>query len=108
MPSPAWEDLDDFLDPEEFAVPCVITFQAGGVRAINVIFDDPYVNAQAGEYSRDDRLPHATAKEADLVGVRRKDSCVIGGQVYDVMTGAKPDGTGLSVLELSLRVASES
>ena len=102
MPSPAWEDLDDFLDPEEFGVQAVITFQAGGTRTISVIFDDPYVNAKAGEYERDDNGPKAKGKETDMVGITRKDTVVIAGKTYGVLTSPQADGTGISVLELTL------
>lgn len=98
---PAWEELDQFFDADDFAVPAVISFRAGGTRNVNVIFDDPYVNAEAGGYERDDVRPKASGKLSDFSGVGRFDKITIDGTTYDVLTGPHPDGTGLGYLELA-------
>lgn len=117
MPSPSWEDLGEFLDPDEFGVQCLVTFKAGGMRRFFVIFDDPNVTARAGEYERDDRLPIAGGRECDMVGIHRGDSCAITferanstryTQTFDVMKDPEPRGDGWSELVLSLRVQSET
>lgn len=101
MPAPAWENLDDFLDLDDFAHAGVVGFQAGGTRTVNGIFDDPYLDAQLGEYAMDSSDPRFTAKESDLVGVRRGDTLVVAGVTYDILTGPQPDGTGMAMLKLA-------
>ncbi|QTI81492.1 hypothetical protein IAI58_19310 (plasmid) [Roseomonas marmotae] len=103
MPTYAWENLDEFLSagPGEFAVPVTVRLQGGGVRTFLGIFDEPYLNAETGEYELDTERPRVTCKEADVLGVLRGDKVDIGGRTYDVLTSAQPDGTGLAILELS-------
>lgn len=101
MPKPAWDDLDAFLDGDEFAVKATIRLQEGGTRVVLGIFDDPYLNAQLGEYELDTARPRFTCKEADVIGVQRGDLVDIDGRTYDVLTGAQPDGTGMALLDLA-------
>ena len=101
MPSPAWENLDDFLNTDEFAVGAIIAFQAGGIRTVSGIFDDPYMNAGLGEYDMDSSRPRLLCKEPDLVGVDRGDQVTIDGTLYDVLTGPQSDGTGMAILALA-------
>lgn len=107
MPRPFWEDLGEFLDTDEFAVPAVISLRAGGQVSLPVIFDDPYVQAGLGDaLVRDDVRPRATCREALVVNVRRGDTITVnfpnGPRTYDILTAAQPDGTGMAVLELSV------
>jgi hypothetical protein len=99
MPTPAWDDLDAFLG--DFAVPVVLTMQDGATRTFPAIFDDPYLNAQIGEYEADTSRPRLTCKESDVIGVSRGDSVTIAGRVYDVLTGGQADGTGMAMLDLA-------
>lgn len=101
MPAPAWEDLDAFLDPADFAVGASIETHAGATRVVYGIFDDPYLNAQLGEYDMDTSRPRFLAKEADLAGVQRGDAVTIAGKSYDVLAGAKSTGDGMASLELA-------
>lgn len=106
MPIQSWEDLDDFLDEDDFAVPAVIHLQGGGLVSLSVIFDDPNVNAALGDaFVRDDVQPRATCKEALVPAVRRGDTITVtfptGPRTYDILTAPQPDGTGLAVLELA-------
>lgn len=105
MPSPAWEDLDDFLQDDDFACPAVISLAGGAAIALSGIFDDPYVGAELGEYDHDTTGPRFTCKESLVGAVRRGDTITItfpaGAKTYDIMTGAQPDGTGMAVLELT-------
>jgi hypothetical protein len=101
MPSPAWEKLSDFLQPGDFAVAVDIQFQAGGARSVAAIFDDPYLDAQAGEYVMDNSQPRLTGRWADFVGVKRGDYVVVDGVTYDVMDAPKSDGTGMVVVHLA-------
>lgn len=105
MPKPAWEDLDEFLDEDDFAVPAIINRQGGGQVPLSVIFDDPYAEAKlADAYVKDDAMPRALCKETLVTAVRRGDSITItfpdGPQTFDIVTTPQPDGTGMAFIEL--------
>lgn len=116
MPTPAWDELEQFTDPEDFGTWAVITFQAGGTRRIPVLFDDPAANIRfrnrapmspvvtLGDYDMDAEHPYMTATVAHLDGVRRKDSVMLeaDGSTYGILTGPKPDGTGFAFVSLAL------
>jgi hypothetical protein len=111
---PAWEDLDQFLDPDDFGVLAQVTTQAGAVRSIHVLFDDPAVGLKAdrrnlvgktaslGSYDADDETPSMVGKASDLEGITRRDLVQIEGRSYGVLTGPRPEGTGLARVELTL------
>lgn len=103
MPAPAWEDLDEFLDPDEFADVAVITLQGGDTLQVTGIYDDPYLNAELGEYDMDTSRPRFTCAEADVVGVTRGDIAVIDGQEFDILSSPQSDGTGMAILDLAPR-----
>lgn len=105
MPKPAWDDLDAFLNTDEFAVAATVRLQDGGARLVRGIFDDPFLNAQLGEYELDTTRPRLLCKEADVIGVGRGDLVDIQGRTYDVLTTAQPDGTGMALLELARQAA---
>lgn len=100
--TPAWDDVRQFVNPADFGIPAVITFQAGGTRSVTVIFDDPYLNAERGEYQKDDSHPTAVAVAADFAGVKRKDTIVIDGKTYAILSSPQSDGTGCASLDLAL------
>lgn len=111
MPKPSWENLDEFLQTDDaggFAHRAIITLRGGGtVGPVVGIFDDPYMDAQLGEYRMDTSAPRFMAKESDFPGVRRGDvfqlvdasGNPVGGP-YAVMTYPHQDGTGMATLEL--------
>lgn len=101
MPIQPWDDLDAFLNTDEFAVSATVRLQDGGTRVVRGIFDDPYLNAQLGEYEIDTTRPRLTCKEADVIGVLRGDLVDIAGKTFDVLASAQPDGTGMAVLEMA-------
>lgn len=105
---PAWENLDDFLQAEDFASSAVITLPGGTVLpAAPGIYDDPYLNAQLGEYEVDTTTPRFTGKLSDLALVVRKSVAVITtdgvATTFDVLTDVQPDGTGMAVVKLAPR-----
>lgn len=100
MLNPSWDNIAEFIDVGDFAIAASIT-TPGGTRTIPCIFDDPYLDAQAGEYAMDTSEPRITAKESDLAGVRRGATCTVAGVTWAVLDAPKPDGTGLAVLKLS-------
>lgn len=103
MPTPSWDNLGAFLQPGDFAVTATITLQAGGTRLVQGIYDDPYLNADLGEYDADLSEPRFTCKLADVVGVKRGDSLTIAGEAgtFDVLREPQGDGTGMAVLKLA-------
>lgn len=103
MPAPAWEDLDAFLNVDEFAITATVSLQDGTTRAVRGIFDDPYLNAELGEYELDTNRPRLTCKESDVLGVTRGDVAVIDGKTYDVLSAPHSDGTGMAMLEMALQ-----
>lgn len=100
--SPAWDDLDAFVTPGEFAEVVIITLANGTTRQVNAIFDDPYFNDQLGEYDLDAAQPRLTAKMADLVGVNRGDEVLVAGVAYNVLFPPLGDGTGMATLKMAL------
>lgn len=103
MPAPEWEDLDAFLDEGEFATTVTVTREDGLALAFSGIYEDQYLDAQLGEYRMDSERPRVWCKQADVPGVSRGDTCVVGGATYDVMTAPQGDGTGMAMLDLAVR-----
>lgn len=105
MSAPSWENLDDFLGTDEnggFATPAVFTLADGTVRpAVNVIFDDPRLDAELGEYVAETTDPFVTGKESDLRGIRRGDMVTVNGREFDVLSSPRPDGTGMALVRLA-------
>lgn len=104
MRGPSWENLDDFLQADVdggFAQPAVVRFQNGSSRTIRVLFDDPYLNAQLGEYEADTSEPRISGKESDMAGIRRGDEVTVAGETFDVMTSPQADGTGWALVTMA-------
>jgi hypothetical protein len=96
-----WEDLGLFLDEEEFASPVTLTRSDGSVLEFPAIFENPYLDAQTGEYNMDMARPRAWCAHSDVPGVQRGDACVIDGIRYDVLTRPQGDGSGMAMLDLA-------
>ncbi|MCD9147815.1 head-tail joining protein [Pseudophaeobacter flagellatus] len=101
MPSPAWDNLDAFLQADDFAIEATVTPQGGVARGVSGIFDEPYLNTQIGEYEADASQPRLNCKAVDVADLRAKDTVEIEGQVYHLLTGPQFDGTGFAVLSLA-------
>lgn len=106
MPSPAWEDLDVFLQGDDFAFPAVITLQGGGTIGLSVIFDEEGIQAEAGEFTHDTTNPTATCKLALVGAVKRGDTIAItfpeGVKTFDILAVPKPKrGGGFAILDLA-------
>lgn len=105
MPSPSWENLDVFLQTDRMggfaSTVSVYLRKTGEDRSIVGIFDEPYLNAQLGEYEVDDAQPRFTCKASDCVGIREKDRLTLSdGRIFYVMHYPQQDGTGLCILKL--------
>jgi hypothetical protein len=101
MSGPSWDNLDAFLQPDDFAITVSVTPQGGVLREIRGIFDEPYLNTQIGEYEADAAMPRVTCKARDVADLRVKDAVKVGGKTYYLLTGPQPDGTGMAVLSLA-------
>ena len=103
MPAPAWESLDDFLDVDEFATLATIVYRDKSTGTAKVIFDDPYLNAQLGEFEPESTNPRITGKWADLRLVVRGTEVTVAGETYDAVRGVEPDGSGMATVYLARR-----
>jgi hypothetical protein len=103
MLQPGWEDLDGFLNADEFAVTAVLHPQGAASRSIVGIFDEPVLDANLGEYSMDQVAPRFTCRADQVADVRRGDVLVVQGRTLDVMQSPMADGTGMATLRLAAR-----
>ncbi len=103
MLSPGWENLDDFLRLGEFAVVARIETLAGEVREVRGIYDEPFLNAELGEYDLDTVQPRFLCRADQVNGVTRGDILAVNGKVLDVMGPPQADGTGMATLRLTLQ-----
>lgn len=102
MPTPDWDDLDDFLDTDGFAVEARVQPLAGPVRTITGIYDDQYLNAITGEYEADSSRPRFECKAAAAAGLKRGDIVDVPKEGrFELLTEPQPDGTGMCKLAMS-------
>ncbi|QWY14255.1 cementing protein [Xanthomonas phage M29] len=105
MPSPGWENLDEFFDTDDFATLATFVSATSQVsRQVKGIFDEPYFDKQLGEYVQDAGDPRITCKETAARGLKKHDGCTIDsmpGAKYVVSHDPKFDGTGTCVVYLN-------
>ena len=101
MATPDWDNLDEFIDPDDFGQKVIFITQGGIQVPVVGIFDESYLSADLGEYEADSSSPRFTAKTSTVLGIARGDTVTIDGDVYDVMGYAQMDGNGFSVIPLS-------
>lgn len=101
MAQALWENLDAFLRVAEFATVATISRDGVELRQVAGIFDDPYLNAELGEYDMDTTHPRLTCKWSDISDVVRGDVVRLDGRDFDVITNAQPDGTGMGLLSMA-------
>jgi hypothetical protein len=102
MPAhPAWDGLDDFLDPDDFASAATITLANGTVLPpVLGVLDEKGISASAGQTEVDTTKPVFTCKYADVVAVRRGDAVVIESKSYEAHKKAHQLGDGMALLFL--------
>jgi len=93
------ENLSVFFNVRGFAVYARIRV-GRRTRRIKVIFDEPYLNPQLGEYDMETREPRFTCKESDVRGLARGDTVDVHGKTFDVLA-VEPDGTGIAIVRLA-------
>lgn len=104
MAGPAWENLDAFFTLDTaggFAKTATIALQAGGTLTVKGIFDDPYLNAELGEYDHDTSDPRFLCKSSEVAAVTRGDTLTLGAVTYDILAAPMHDGTGVATLKLA-------
>lgn len=101
--APHFDDLSVFLNTDDFAVDVRITLHDGSQRDIKAIFDDPYLEAELGEYRLDTSQPRLTCREQDVSDIKRGDRVEVGARTFDIMTGSQSDGTGMASIKLAPR-----
>lgn len=105
MPKPSWENLDVFFQTDTvggFADIATFELGDGSVLQITGIFDDPYLNAQIGEYEIDTSNPRFTCAETEAVGIKQYDYMVLDGKRYNVVGYPKSDGVGVVIIPLEI------
>lgn len=88
-----WTDTDIFEDSEELS----------DTALVYAIFSNPYARLDLGTAGIDAANPVATFKTADIPGATGGDLITIQNIEYEVGT-PKPDGTGLTTIDLVRRV----
>jgi hypothetical protein len=68
-----------------------------GVTSVNGIFDNGY----AGGMGMENTNPTLTFRDADISGIKQKDTLALRGKTYKVRE-LIPDGLGITVVDLTL------
>ncbi|GHE88314.1 hypothetical protein GCM10016455_05560 [Aliiroseovarius zhejiangensis] len=101
MPSPLWEDLSEFFDPDEFAIEATIIRDNKIIGRVLGIFDDPTDRKEIGDYTLSEDGPRFLSPEDNALNAKTRDEVQIGRTRYDVVHNAVKNGTGLVVIELA-------
>jgi len=94
------ELVDDFFDPDDFAVEAIYTNEAGDKTTIYVIFDDAHSSTVAGGVEYENTAPMAKCKTADVSDANHSCTLEIDSVTYKVIE-TQPDGSGITTLILS-------
>ncbi|MTH78748.1 head-tail joining protein [Paracoccus aestuariivivens] len=100
---PFKEDLSQFLQVDEFAHACELRLAGGIVREVRGIFDEPFLDAELGEYRFETSQPRLLGRAADFDGVIKGNLITIDGREFDIMGSPQIDGTGMATLRLAPR-----
>jgi hypothetical protein len=91
------EDLDEFLDVDEFADGAIYTPTGGSSSTVLGIFDDGYLEQFGG--SVEDAAPTFLCKASSVPNLAQGDAFIIRGVTYESF-GNEPDGTGMVRIRL--------
>jgi hypothetical protein len=102
MPHPAWDNVDEFLDPDDFAT--VARAKPAGGQAFDLpgIFDELIMNVELGEYDMAEGRPRLEVHERYAPLLKKRDVLTIHGKDYFLDHDPHPNGTGTCILELGL------
>jgi hypothetical protein len=88
-------DLDIFLDDDEFAVDVILNSVT-----IQGIFDNEFITALEDDIGIETTSPQAQFKTTDVSSVVHGDIMTIDSVDYNII-GIQPDGTGMTLIVLS-------
>lgn len=88
-------DLDIFLDDDEFAVDVILNSVT-----IQGIFDNEFISAVEDEIGVETTIPQGQFKTSDVSTAVHGDQMTINSIVYNII-GIQPDGTGMTLILLS-------
>ena len=88
-------DLDIFLDDDEFAVDVIFNSVT-----IQGIFDNEFIEAVEGEMGIETTVPQCQFKTSDVSTAVHGDTMIINSIDYNII-GIQPDGTGMTLILLS-------
>lgn len=91
------DDLEEFLNPDEFGVFAVLPNQ----QRVVVLFDANPINTDLGQFEYDSDQPSISGSAKDLATLTPGDYISIGQQVYRVERHPTLDGAGLATIKLS-------
>ena len=103
MLQPGWEDLGAYLNTDEFAVTAVLHPQDDEPRSIVGIFDEPFMDAELGEYRMDQIAPRFLCRADQVADVQRGDVLEVQGRMLDILAAPQADGTGMATLRMAAR-----
>ena len=101
MPNPAWDNVDEFLDPADFGTVAHFLPATGPEFDLPCIFDDGVMNVEAGEYDMADARTRIEVNELYTPRLKKRDRVVVYGVLYYLVHDPHPNGTGTCVLEIS-------
>jgi len=101
MGSPAWEDLSEFLDPDEFGQRARLFRGEQEIGEVLGIYDNPTERKELGDFTLDETGPRFLCAEPAGLQARRGDVLDLDGVKLDVVQNPRRDGTGFVVLELA-------
>lgn len=94
------EDLDEFLDANDFGETATYTPEGGQASSVTGIFDLTYVDINVGGFAPISGLKAVfTCKAADIEDQPEGDAITVRGVAYTIVV-TQPDGTGLVQLIL--------
>ena len=88
---------------DDFAVSVKLVFKDNRLRprTIKAVFDEPYVDADLGEYVLDTVQPRITAAWSDVKDCKKFDFAIVHGKRYVLSHNAQSDGTGVGMLAMT-------
>ena len=92
-----FDDLQAFLNPDEFGVFAVLPNQ----QKVVVLFDANPISTELGQFDYDSDQPSITGRAQDLATLTPGDHISIGTEGYRVERHPTLDGAGLATLKLS-------
>lgn len=90
---------DDWL--LEFGIDAIYQSPTGETTTIRVYFDEHYAESDVENLTVVNRTAQAACKTSDVAGANEHSRLTIDGRTFNVIK-EQPDGTGMSVLTLSL------